>query len=63
MIIQVPCIHPLDVRIGLCDHVRESVNPVDQDSQKQEIREYDDPFVPQFGDLFEAGFNKWESDA
>jgi hypothetical protein len=42
------------------DLIGKAIDAVDQDAREQEIREYDDPLVPESGHMLQAGFDQRE---
>ena len=63
VVIQVRRLDKFDIRMGGGNFVRIVIDPVDQDTGEQEIREDNDPLVTQPGSMFETRLNQREGDA
>ena len=57
MIVEVTGLDELTVWVALGYDIREAIDPVDQNAGEEEVREYDDAFVAEPGDVLEARFD------
>ncbi len=58
MVVQVPGPDKLDARVIPCAQLGKTIDTIDKDSGKQEVRENNHPPVTQPGDMFQAWFDQ-----
>ena len=51
MVVRIGGFDKFDARIFACAFIRETINTVDQNTREQEVRENNNAFITQFGDM------------
>ena len=63
MVVQIPSFHKLDISIFRRNLIGKAINSVNQNARKEKIREHNNPLIPKFACMLQAGFNQGEGHA